>query len=85
MTLQIELPPELECDLVTAAGKHGVSPGDYALSVLRTALSVEPPRSGVELVAYWRNEGLIGSRSDIADSQAHARKVRDAAQHRTRE
>lgn len=39
--------------------------------------------SGAELVAYWRREGVIGSRPDIADSQAHARAARARAERRT--
>jgi hypothetical protein len=42
MTLHIELPPQLESELLVAAGQQGVSAGDYALSVLRTALTAKP-------------------------------------------
>ncbi len=40
------------------------------------------PRNGAELVAYWRKEGVVGSRSDIADSVAHAQALRRSAQKR---
>lgn len=46
--------------------------------------AVERPRSGAELVDYWRREGLIGYRSDIRDSASHARRLRRAAERRPR-
>jgi hypothetical protein len=33
-------------------------------------------------VAFWRAEGLVGSRRDIADSQVEAHRLRDEAQRR---
>lgn len=42
------------------------------------------PRTGAELVDYWQAEGLIGTRPDIADSQAFAREVRKQAEKRER-
>lgn len=41
--------------------------------------------TGAELVAFWQRESVIGSRPDIEDSQAHARAIRERAEHRTRE
>jgi len=40
------------------------------------------PEKGADLVAYWQNGGLIGSRTDIVDAQAHARKLREEAEKR---
>jgi len=37
------------------------------------------PTNGVELVAYWKKKGVIGTRPDIADSVAHARALRRQA------
>lgn len=38
---------------------------------------MEPlPTTGAGLVAYWQREGVIGTRPDIMDSQAHARQLR---------
>ncbi|HEX6900290.1 MAG TPA: hypothetical protein VF789_11275 [Thermoanaerobaculia bacterium] len=42
------------------------------------------PRTGADLVAYWQAEGLVGTRPDIADSQAHAREIRRQAERRER-
>lgn len=41
----------------------------------------EPCRiRGRDIVDYWQAEGLVGSRPDITDSQAHARDLREQAQ-----
>jgi hypothetical protein len=42
------------------------------------------PKTGSELVAYWQSEGLIGTRTDITDSQRHARQLRRQAEKRAR-
>jgi hypothetical protein len=42
----------------------------------------EKPKTGAELVAYWQNEGLIGTRPDRLDSQAHARQICEQAERR---
>ena len=49
------------------------------------AMKITPesaPKNGAELVAYWQTEGVIGSRSDIENSQEHARKIRRKAETR---
>ncbi len=40
--------------------------------------------TGAQLVAYWKRNDLIGTRSDIDDSQLHAREIRHRAEHRHR-
>jgi hypothetical protein len=46
---------------------------------------LEPtPRNGAELLTYWQNEGLIGTRPDIVDASEHARALRQRAEHRER-
>ncbi len=47
--------------------------------------SEEEQWSGADLVAYWEQEGVIGSRPDITDSQAHARAIRHKAERRGRD
>lgn len=42
------------------------------------------PKTGAELVDYWEKVGVINSRPDILDSQEHARRLRDQAEHRER-
>jgi len=39
--------------------------------------------TGPELVQRWKELGLIGYRTDIADPEAHSRRLREAAQRRT--
>lgn len=40
------------------------------------------PTNGAELVAYWEQAGVIGSRPDITDSVGHARELRRQAETR---
>lgn len=83
MTLTLELPKELESDLVSEAEQLGLSLPDYTLRLLfaRPALKAAP-KTGAELVTYWLNTGVIGMRSDIDDSQQHARALRARAEQR---
>ena len=85
MSITLDLPEELENELSTEANQLGLSLPEYVLRVLSTGFVIgDRPRSGAELVEYWQNQGLIGSRPDIADSQAHARQIRERAERRTR-
>ena len=87
MTLTIELPQELERELTTEAERLGLPLSEYALHVLttrRARAGENTPRSGAELVAFWRSEGVIGARPEIPDAQAHARRIRQAAERRLR-
>jgi hypothetical protein len=85
MSLTLELPAELAAALEAEASRLGLSLGDYALRLLASAgPHRDDVRTGADLVAYWHREGLIGTRPDIADSSAHARALRDQAEHRDR-
>jgi plasmid stability protein len=85
MSITLDLPEELENELSVEAAQAGLSLEEYALRVLSTGLIVgKRPQTGAELVEYWQNEGLIGARPDIIDSQAHSRQVRERAERRTR-
>ena len=77
MTLILELPHDLEQRLSSEAARAGLPLEKYALQLLSGASDVRPTNDA-ELVAYWRWEGVIGSRSDIQDSQFHARELRRA-------
>lgn len=86
LTITLELPQSLEQRLATEAARLGLSLEEYALRLLGELLKKQPPpSSGAELVDYWRREGVIGSRPDIEDSQAHARELRRRAERRTRD
>jgi hypothetical protein len=83
MTLSIELPKDLEQELSAEADQLGLPLSEYALRLLAVARRPGTnPADGAELVSYWRKESLIGSRSDIADSQKHARSLRERAERR---
>ncbi len=84
MTVLLELPAELEQELSRAAEKAGMSLEDYSLRLL--AMRSQPgdiPETGAELMDYWRRLGVIGMRTDIADSAKHARLIRAGAEDRT--
>lgn len=83
MTLKIELPAELETELETEAERLGLSLSEYTLQLLRERRPAgELPRTGADLVSYWRRENLIGTRPEITDRPAHARRLRKDAEHR---
>src|SRR4051812_6856666 len=85
MSLPIELPPELERELSAEATRLGLPLSEYALRVLAAGRTrVAAPRNGAELVDYWQQAGLVGTRPDISDASAHARAVRKATEHRER-
>jgi hypothetical protein len=83
MTISLDLPPELESELESEASRLNLPLSEYIVRILSTRqVLINPPKTGTELVAYWQNEGLIGSRTDISDSQAHARELRQKAERR---
>lgn len=84
MVLTLNIPDELERELAAAAEQLGLSLPEYALHVLSSGLPMPPmPKTGAELVAYWQREGIVGSRSEIVDSQQHARELRRQAENRS--
>jgi len=85
MTLSLELTPDEEARIRRRAATLGIDEREYAHRLLQAGLQDEEsyelrdedrPKTGAELVAYWEREGLIGTRPDITDSQAHAREIR---------
>lgn len=87
MTLTLDLPNDLERELAAEADRLGLPLAEYALRVLagnRVGISavVGAPRTGADLVAYWEEAGVVGSRPDILDSAAHARELRAQAERR---
>jgi hypothetical protein len=85
MSLVLDLPAELEAELAAEAAHLGLPLSEYALRLLAGGRNLPPaPRSGADLLAYWRGEGLVGTRQDIADAPAHARSIREQAQRRAR-
>ena len=85
MSVTLDLPAELETELAAEAAQFGLPLAEYVVRLLASGRPPHPaPRSGAELVAYWRSEGLIGTRPDITDSRAHARALRRQAEKRER-
>jgi hypothetical protein len=85
MTITLELPPELECELAADAARLRLPLAEYALRVLAMGrTSSTAPRTGAELLAYWQKEGLVGTRTDIANVPEHARGLRQRAESRKR-
>ena len=83
MSLVLDLPPELETELTAEAARLSLALPEYALRLLAGARGPSPAlRSGGELLAYWQSENLVGTRTDITDSSAHARNLREQAQRR---
>ena len=83
MSITLELPEELENELAAEAAYLGLSLADYIQRLLATVRTEENrPKTGRELVQYWRAEGLIGTRPDIPDSQQYARQLREQGERR---
>ena len=81
--ITLELPSELEHELATEASQLKLPLSEYILRVLSFRPFLQnPPKTGVELVAYWESVGVVGSRPDIANSQEHARNLRQDAENR---
>jgi hypothetical protein len=85
MSITLDLPQELESELSAEAAQLGISLPEYVLRLLSTGFVIgKKPQTGAELVQYWQDEGLTGTRPDIADSQAHARQIRQRTERRAR-
>lgn len=85
MNISIELPTDLENELSAEASQLKLPLVEYILRVLSFRPFLQnPPKTGVELVAYWESVGVLGSRSDVIDSQEHARSLRNQAENRER-
>jgi hypothetical protein len=81
MSLVLDLPAELESELAAEAARLGLPLPEYVLRLLAGGRGPNPAvRNGAELLAYWKREGLVGTRPEIIDSPAHARRLREQAQ-----
>jgi hypothetical protein len=85
MSIVLKLPAELKRQLAAEAARLRLPLSEYALRVLALGqLPTPAPRTGAELVAYWKSEGLVGTRQDIKNGPAHARALRRGAEKRKR-
>lgn len=82
-TINLDLPGELEDELSAEATELKLPIAEYILRILSLRPFLpNPPKTGAELVAYWENVGVIGSRPNITDSQDYARHLRHQAETR---
>ena len=80
MPQTLVLPDDLADALSGEALRLGMSLPDYAIRLhTSTCPSTSAVRNGTGLVAFWQAEGLVGSRSDIGDSQVQARPIAGAS------
>ncbi len=85
MSIVLNLPADLENKLAAEASRQGISLPDYLLKIISNGGEpVSRIRNGAELVAYWQQAGVVGTRQDISDSQQHARQLRAEAERRQR-
>ena len=85
MSLVLNLPPDLETELATEAARLGLPLSEYAVRLIAAGRVSRPALcTGAELLGYWQSERLVGTRPEIADSQAHARALREQAERRAR-
>lgn len=85
MSINLDLPLELENQLCTEASQLNLPLSEYILRILSVRQILEnPPKTGAELIAYWQREGIINSRPDITNSQDYARTLRHQAETRER-
>jgi hypothetical protein len=83
MSIVLNLPADLESKLADEASRHGLSLSEYLLKILSNGGETRSRvQTGAELVAYWQQAGLIGTRPRATDSQQHARQIRAEAQRR---
>lgn len=84
MSITLDIPQELEHKLLKKARSRGVTLSEYVVQILtsETVTSNVAIKTGTDLVAYWQNHNLIGTRPDISDSQNHARDIRARAEKR---
>jgi hypothetical protein len=86
MSITLDIPEGLVSELAAEAQRLGLPLSDYVVTLLATGRTTGSlPKTGAELVAYWQEQGIVGSRLDISDSQAYAREVRRQAEQRSRD
>ena len=82
MTINLDFTPELEEELSKEAAQIKLPLSDYIVHLLSVRqVFNHPPKTGVELIAYWQAAGVINSRPDIGNSQKYARELRNFAQY----
>lgn len=81
MIVNLNLPLDLETELSAEASDLKLPLAEYILRILLLRSSLPNlPKNGAELITYWESVGVVGSRTDIADSQRYARELRHHAE-----
>lgn len=85
MSIQIELPDDLQQRLAVEAARLNLSISEYALQILdeKASLSADMPKNGSDLVRYWHDHGLIGTLKTLESSADIARRLRAMGEQRT--
>ena len=82
MTINLDLPQELEEELSREAAQIKLPLSEYIVHLLSVRqVFNHPPKTGSELIAYWQASGVINSRPDFGNSQEYARELRKLAQY----
>lgn len=87
MIYTLTLPPDTEARAQAQADAQGLAVEEYLVSLIEDALPAPKSRTGVELVALLKKEGILGmwaDRTDIGDSVEYARTLRREAETRGR-
>ncbi len=87
MAYTLELLPDTEAHVQAQADAQGLAVEEYLVSLIEDALPAPKPRTGAELVALLKKEGILGmwaDRTDIGDSMEYARTLRHEAETRGR-
>jgi hypothetical protein len=84
MSVQIDLPEKLAGWLSNEAARLNLSLNEFAVQILneKAVCANEMPTNGRDLVQYWRDRGLIGSRKIVGDSADIASNLRRKAEER---
>lgn len=85
MSIVLDLPQDLEAKLSAEASRAGLPLPQYVLAILsRGEQAIQNVESGLDLLGYWQQNNVIGTRPDISDSESHARNLRSEAEERDR-
>lgn len=80
MTITLDLPPQTEQWLEEEAAESHLSKEELALQLIALSMPTPQFQNGAEMVAYWKNIGLVGmwaDREDMKDSTDWVRRQRE--------
>lgn len=86
MSIVLELAPDTESWLREEAARQQTPVEDYTATLVENVVARPRPKTGAELVARLKEEGILGmwaDREDIRDSSEFARQLRRKAETRS--